>query len=223
MAYNNIGYVFQLKGELQNAIEAYTRALEIDPNLVQTHNSIGVLYDNLGDYEKGIMHFQQALKIDPDREITWRNLGFALEHSGKIYEAITAYRTAIKINTNSECRIMLAALYHILKRYKDEEAELLEIIKIDPESPNAWIRLTFCYVELGYKNKFHWAMEKAISLPARNPQELYTKAQFMEMLDKNAAIECWTQFLILAEQQYVEPDIVLYAKNRLGNLVGLTH
>jgi tetratricopeptide (TPR) repeat protein len=223
MAYNNIGYVFQIKGELQHAIDAYTRALDIDPNLVETRNSIGVLFDNIGDYEKGILHFQQALKIDPDRETTWRNLGFAFEHLRKIDDAITAYKTAIKIDTYSECRNMLATLYYELKRYKDAEAELLEIVKIDPDSPNAWVRLALCYSELGDEEKLCPAMEKAISLPPRSLQELFTKAQLMEIADKNVAIECWTQFLIIADKQYVEPEKVLYAKNRLDNLIGSTH
>jgi len=222
-AYNNMGYVFQVKEDIQKAIEAYTKALEIDPNFVPAHNSLGCLYDTFGDYEKGIAHFKQALKIDPNRAITWHNLGYAYKASGKIDDAVAAYKTAIKFNPKSLARTNLAKIYRELKRYEDAKAELLEFLKIDPECLVAWFELALCYMELGEKKKFHVAIERAMVLPARDPIELFEKAQFMDVFDKEKAIEFWTQFLIVAEHHFVEPDWISYAKKRLAELTGSTH
>jgi len=222
-AYNNIGDVFQVKGDIQQAIDSYIMALEIDPHLVQAHNSIGCLYDNIGDYEKGISHFKQALEIDPNREISWSNLGFSYRALGKIDDAIEAYRTVIKLYPESQCRIGLAQMYRELRRYADVKAELFEFLKIDSECLKAWLELALCYKELGESEKFYAAMEKAMALPARDPHELFAKAELMEIVDMEKAVDCWMQFLAVADHHFVEPSWVSHAKKRLTELAGITH
>lgn len=217
-AYSNMGYVYQIKGDVQRALDVYTKALEIDPNLVQAHNSLGYLYDTIGSYEKGLQHFKLALKIDPQRETTWRNIAHAYRKLGNTDEAIAAYRTLIKIDPRSQCRIGLAQIYEELGRYGEAKAELLEFTKREPASLTGWLELAICHIKLGEEKDLRNAIDKVMTLPAKEPGDLFTKATLMENIDKNVAFECWRDFLSRAERLNPQSDEISYAKKRIAEL-----
>jgi len=224
VAYNNLAYVLQIKEEYDQAIEAYKKALALDPYLVEAHNCIGVLYDNLGEYKKGLLHFNQAVKLDPDRETTWENLAFAYWNLRKFDDAIVACKTAIKLNPVSFARIRLASIYRELGRYEDAKADLLELLTIDSESLCAWVELAHCYAESGEEEqKLLTAFERVKSLPARSLPELFSKASFIETVDKEMAIECWSEYIKAAQHNFAERESLSFAKERLEKLIGLIH
>lgn len=217
-AYSNVGYVYQAKGNVQQALDVYTKALEIDPNLVQAHNSLGYLYDTIGSYEKGLQHFKLALKIDPQRETTWRNIAHAYRKLGNTDEAIAAYKTLIKIDPRSQCRIGLAQLYEQLGRYREAKAELLEFTNLETDSLIGWLELAICHIKLGEEKEVRNAIDKVMTLPAKQPGDLFAKATLMENIDKNIAFECWRDFLSIAEKLDPQSDDVSHAKKRIAEL-----
>jgi len=58
-SYNNIGDVYDAKGDYENALVEYRKALEIQlkvlgpdhPDTATSYNNIGAVYDAKGDYE----------------------------------------------------------------------------------------------------------------------------------------------------------------------------
>jgi tetratricopeptide (TPR) repeat protein len=63
--YNIRGIAYGKKGEYDNAIADYTRAIEIDPNDAWAYCNRGGAYDEKGDYDKAIADYTQAIEIDP--------------------------------------------------------------------------------------------------------------------------------------------------------------
>ena len=57
------GYAFQNAGNYKQAIEAYSRAIELDPNDAWVYFNRGVAYDNLGDYQQAINDYKTAAKL----------------------------------------------------------------------------------------------------------------------------------------------------------------
>ncbi len=62
---------------LPEAVDAYTKSLELDPNDAHAHNDLGVALIQLGQYEKAAEQFNDTLRIDPNYADAKRNLEYA--------------------------------------------------------------------------------------------------------------------------------------------------
>ena len=60
------GIVHQLRKEDQQAIEAYKRSLELDPESVLTHVNLGKIYLETARYKEATEEFLEVLKRKPD-------------------------------------------------------------------------------------------------------------------------------------------------------------
>jgi protein O-GlcNAc transferase len=53
-------------GRMEDALSAFHKALDIDPENVAAHNNIGVYFWQTGDHKMALQHFNEALRIDPE-------------------------------------------------------------------------------------------------------------------------------------------------------------
>ncbi|NQE36836.1 tetratricopeptide repeat protein [Microcoleus asticus] len=96
----NLGNTLKNQGKLEEAITAYRKAIEIDPNFAWAYNYLGLILQNQGKLEEAITAYRKAIEIDPNYTNAYNNLGLILQNQGKLEEAITAYRKAIEIDPN---------------------------------------------------------------------------------------------------------------------------
>ncbi len=61
--------------QVQDAINAYAKALELDPNNANVLTDQGVMYRKMGWYDKAIANFEKAQKIEPNHLQRLYNLG----------------------------------------------------------------------------------------------------------------------------------------------------
>ena len=98
--YNILGAANQGLGELENALNAYKKAISIKPNFAEAHyNLANVMYDQ-GNLEEAILAFKKAIALKPNYFEAFNNMGNALQDLGKLEEAIQAFNTAIRIKPN---------------------------------------------------------------------------------------------------------------------------
>jgi len=64
--WNNIGNIFFETGNRQKAIEAYKKAIEINPNLVDAYFNMGYTYFYMGKLPQAAKCFEEVLKRDPN-------------------------------------------------------------------------------------------------------------------------------------------------------------
>lgn len=80
------------------AIEAYAKALELDPNNPDVLTDQGVMYSETTQYEKAIANFQKAHAVDPTHLPSLLNLGMLYAQSLKDYDqAIKTWKRVIEI------------------------------------------------------------------------------------------------------------------------------
>ena len=99
-AWFSIGYLRSM-GEgidLEAERDAYTKALKLDPNLVEAYNNRGVAKDSLGQHAEAVTDYDQALKLDPNLAEVYNNRGNAKKNLGQHAEAVTNYDQALKLN-----------------------------------------------------------------------------------------------------------------------------
>lgn len=62
-------------GQPQKAVNAYAKALELNPNNPDILTDQGVMFRQIGWYDKAVANFEKAQKIDPNHEQSLVNLG----------------------------------------------------------------------------------------------------------------------------------------------------
>ena len=58
------------KGQTDQAVANYQRAIELSPNDARLHYALGSLYESTGKWQQAQASYQKALSIQP--EITWQ-------------------------------------------------------------------------------------------------------------------------------------------------------
>jgi tetratricopeptide (TPR) repeat protein len=60
MAYNNLGIVYYNQGKVEGAIEAFRRAIQLNPGDPDPHNNLGIAYGKMGLYQDAYREIKKA-------------------------------------------------------------------------------------------------------------------------------------------------------------------
>lgn len=101
-AHHALGFLLAQRGDLDGAIEQFSQALQINPNLhenleVALHNDLGAALERQGKLEEATRHYEEAVRIRPDSTVL-NNLGKALARQGRVEEAVQNFRAALRIS-----------------------------------------------------------------------------------------------------------------------------
>jgi len=140
--YFAIGYCNHRLGFFEEAIEAYKKAIIINPSFVEAYINLGCVYGVLEFYDEQLKVCKEAIQIDPNNAEAYLFLGNA--YSSLSYldanffilldEAIKAYKQAIWIDPDyPEAHFMLGASYSILGDMHSaiNEYKILKVLDID--------------------------------------------------------------------------------------------
>jgi len=97
-----LGRYYQGKIQYGKAIEAYHKAIALNPSYVEVHNGLAVIYAIQGNFDLSFQHFSKALKIEPRSSYLHNNLGYAYLIQGNEYEAAEAFKMALQIDPKNE-------------------------------------------------------------------------------------------------------------------------
>jgi len=142
MAHNNLGTVYEERGELTNATYHYSETLRLKPDHARAHVNLGNICYRQKDLEGAIRHFAEAVRIDPRFGEAYSNWGAALYQQGKLSEAIDRYERALAIHPDDPraLRNQSLALY---RQGQVEEAlrRMDQAIRLEPGYVNAHLSL----------------------------------------------------------------------------------
>ena len=151
------------------AIEAYDKAIAINPMNAASWNNKGFALNILGRNEEAIEAYNKAIEIDPMYANAWNNKGLAL-YTLSLYErAIEAYDKAIEINPKHvDAWNNKGLVLYILEKYEKAIKAFNNAIKIDPKHDDAWNNKGFAFIRLGKCKEAIKVFKKAIEI---NPKQ----------------------------------------------------
>jgi tetratricopeptide (TPR) repeat protein len=102
-AWVELGNLYFDTDQPQEAIEAYSRYLAVNPDNSDVRTDMGIMFRKLGQFDKAIDEFKKAAQKDPKHINCRYNLGLVLLHDkGDIKAAIKAWEDYLKVDPNSE-------------------------------------------------------------------------------------------------------------------------
>jgi tetratricopeptide (TPR) repeat protein len=96
-------------GRLDDARDAYDRALAASPESAFLHRELGAVERRRGSADAALAHFRRAVELDPLDAASLADIGALLEERGDFEGAAAAYRRAAMIEPNAELTQRIAA------------------------------------------------------------------------------------------------------------------
>lgn len=119
------------------ALDAYQRALQVDPEKVETLLNFGTVQYETGNLQSAQEFFSRALALDPANALGHFNLASVLEECGQIEAARQHLRQAIQLRADyADAHFNLALVCEKLSAWSEAREHWQIYIKLDPTS--AW-------------------------------------------------------------------------------------
>jgi glycosyltransferase involved in cell wall biosynthesis len=98
--YNLSGEELLGRKDIDGALNAFKKAIEVAPHFIAAHNNIGKAYLQKGELANALKYFTKALKINPYDIATVLNCGQVLTSHGLAQKARSLYRSYLRENPN---------------------------------------------------------------------------------------------------------------------------
>ena len=100
-AYFQQGLALEESGApIEKAIEAYRKAVELNPGAAGALVNLGTIYYRQRKYEDAERHYQNAIEVDANYPLAHYNLGNLYDEQGDLTSAEQHYTTALHLNPN---------------------------------------------------------------------------------------------------------------------------
>lgn len=118
------------------AIAAYQKVLELDPEHAAANINLGTLYYNRQDHALAEKHYRAAIAIDPRYALAYFDLGNVLDETGRVAEAIQAYNTALQLApTYGDAHYNIALAYEKIREPRKALKHWRAYVKLDSNGP----------------------------------------------------------------------------------------
>jgi len=118
------------------AIDAYERALLVDPRNEDALINCGTLHYEGGNFERASEYFQRALALDGENALAHFNLGSVLEELGKVEEARRHLRQALSVDPDySDAHYNLAFVCEKLASFAEAREHWQAYVRLEPVGP----------------------------------------------------------------------------------------
>lgn len=135
------------------AIEAYSKALEIRPFYADAHVGLGDAKAAKGDVDGAVGAYQKALSFNPLNAKVHVSLGkLYYAEKGLYYESVQAYKKAIDLDpTFVDARMGLAEVYEDKGLYQEAIGEYRKVVDLDKKNTGALYNLALVYEKVDAK------------------------------------------------------------------------
>ncbi|HEY6332328.1 MAG TPA: tetratricopeptide repeat protein [Blastocatellia bacterium] len=97
IAYSNLGYMYMMSGDLDDAAAEYSRTDPSDPTYADAQENLGVVSLRKGEMSQAIDHLKTAIEVNPRSFEAYNRLGIALANAGQRDQAADCFRKALAI------------------------------------------------------------------------------------------------------------------------------
>ncbi len=158
----------------EQAIEAYTKALEIRPFYADAYVGLGDAKAAKGDVDGAVAAYQKALGYNPINVKVHVSLGkLYYSEKGLYYESVQAYKKAIDLDGSYlDARMGLAEVYEDKGLYQEAIGEYRKVVDADAKNSSALYNLALVYEKVDAKEAISlWERYIALAGPLASEKD----------------------------------------------------
>ena len=168
-AHENLGEVFQDRGQLAEAGAHFERLVQIRPRYGPGHLYLGAVRAQQGRQDDAIRAYEEAARLMPASAVPHYNLGLAFAAKDRTEEAIKHYREAVKlVPTYADAHNNLGMALAQMGRLDEGAQHLREALKLRPESAGMHSNLGLVLARQGRATEALQQLGKAVELDPGN-------------------------------------------------------
>jgi tetratricopeptide (TPR) repeat protein len=163
--FNNLGNSYDRIGDMDSALKAYQKAVEINPTLSESRVNVGNIYLKKGKVTEAVNEYLAALRINPKDATTHNNLGNAYTEQGQLINAVSEYQRSISLDPNFiDAYRGLAIAYSNQQRFTLAMTTLKRAIAIEPRDANCYYQMGEVYNQMGEHDQALSEYRKALQI-----------------------------------------------------------
>lgn len=172
------GRVLQNAGQLDEAVSAYSKAVNRQPEDPQAYRMRGNVFKDMEDYEAALEDYTSSLELEP--EAYWFNRrGLVYEETKQYDKALQDYTKALELDPRWAVAYNnrgYAKMY--LKDFAGAKTDFETSIKLDPKASTAYVNLAGWYwTSKRDRKKMYEYLQKAVEHNFKNTESLYEENQ----------------------------------------------
>jgi len=145
-AYNNRGFAYANKGDLETAMKDYSQAIELDPDSYYPFSNRGFARYTQGDIEGAIRDYNHWIRLKPENADAYINRGLARHSKGDVDGALKDYDEAVRFRPDHADAYINRGLAHFEKGDLDKAIkDYNEAIRLNPDNANAYTNRGLAY------------------------------------------------------------------------------
>ena len=198
-----LGKFHQARKNDAAALQAYKRALEVDPTNPNRWLTVGNFCRKTGLYSSAIQYYNEAVELLPDHAIPYLKLGAVHSDLGQYDKAIEYTRKALALDPDlASAHRRLGAVYRKTGRLDKAVEHLENATALRPKDALTYEHLAEMYMDVGHNEKAIRHLEKANELRPGHTRTLTNLAVAYSVAGKYAkSIE------LLREAAALEPGL----------------
>ncbi len=225
-------YYHASKENLDRAMSASKRALELSPHLAEAHASRGLAVSLTGQFDVAEKEFQEAMRLDPKSFEAAYFYGRACNAVGKFAEGAKWFERAVTVRPDDfAAQNLLANCYIALGRVEDATSAMRRTydaarkhLELNPDNPRALYMGALALRGLGEPEKALDWNRRAQRMEPDDPSVLYNVAcVFAQLSLPDKAIEALSKAIDngFGHWQWIEHDTDLDSLRREPDFIAL--
>ncbi len=194
---NNVGVAHQKNKHYDEAVAAFNRILEINPETAEAYGNLGNVYKDLGQTEKTLAFYRRALELKPELILIYDNMGTVHRLRGRPDLAEQCHREVLARDPENVSGLNnLGIALQDQGGYEDAVACFRKALAIDPENAFAYNNIGNMYYITGRRDLAKTNLKKAVELKPDYLEALNNLGivhQFSGEIDK--AIACYRKVI----------------------------
>ena len=160
-----IGHLHQVEARAEQALSAYDRAIQLDPDNVTAYVNRGTVNIELGQYKEAVSDFDEAIRLNPSYADAYVNRGTVNIELGQYKEAVSDFDEAIRLNPSyADAYVNRGTVNIELGQYRAAIADFNRALLMQPNDAKAYINRGTVNIELGQYKEAVSDFDEAIRL-----------------------------------------------------------
>jgi tetratricopeptide (TPR) repeat protein len=142
---------FAVRDNFGEAYVLISRAVKLDPSIIQAYRDLGVAYTNIGKYDEALKALNKSIEVMPDNFNAYFDRGIVKRNIGDYDGAIADYSKYIGFDPkNTGAYYNRAQIYfHDVQKFDLAIADYSRVIELDPKYWEAYFNRANVYESIG--------------------------------------------------------------------------